>query len=255
MKNIQFFYIVAALLTAFTSCKKAEDIDGVGYGQLNVSSVFSGNAAPLLVQVNGETKDTLTASKPATLQNIFLHSGEYEVKLVNQETKKVLSDTTITIETAKIISLPAFFYTGSEILFDDFTAKPEQDSMLVRFIILDPTLPDELDITFSLYDFDQINFPMEEKRVNGVRKDRGSSYIQFPNPNTIFPDASFILYAIEAYKAGTNEKVMDIASGTYSYIVTSGFQPFLANGVSLIGIGPWESGAHAPVVIFSHIAE
>lgn len=255
MKNMLFLYVVAALLTASASCQKGEEIRGIGFGQLKVSSVFSGDASPLLLQVDGEIKDTLTVSKPATLRNIFLPSGQYTVRLVNQQTKAVLLDTALTIEASKITRLPDFFYLGTAAVFDDFSAKPDTDSMLVRFITLDPALPDEMDLTFSFYDFDQMNIPLAEKRINGIRKDRFSSFIQLPDPAVLFPDAPFIVYAIEGYKAGTNEKVMDIANGTYSYIALNGFQFFIANGVGSMGIGPLESGIHSPVEIFFHLAD
>ncbi len=89
---------------------------------------------------------------------------------MNAQTEAVLSDTTISIQTSTVASFPKFLYNGSAALFDDMAARPETDSMLVRFIILSPELPDELDLTFTLYDFGSINIPLTEKKLYGVKK-------------------------------------------------------------------------------------
>lgn len=225
---------------------------GVGYGQLHVDGVFTANASPLLIRVDGETRDTLTTERPFTARDIILATGDHEVILVNGDTKDVLRDTTITIEAAKTASFPKFFYTGTAALFDESIEKPEKDSMLVRLITLDPALPDVMDITISLYDYGSINIPLTTKRINGVRKDRFSGFVQLPDPFSLVPpDVPWVLYALEGYEAGTNNKVMDIVSGTNSYIVFNSGEYFKPNAVISMGIGP----SSAPVEIFHRIVE
>lgn len=261
MKHLNSFFtvVVQLVLTAslFSSCEKGEDIPGVGYGKLQLNSSFSGDASALLIQVDGETKDTLTSTKPATTgDGIVLKTGKHRVLLVNQETKKVLSDTTVSIETARVFNLPKFFYSGTAALFDDLNAKPQKDSILIRLVTTDPALPEVMDITISLYDYDQINVPLVNKKIRGVRKDRFSEFVQLPDPYSLAPNASFILYAIEATDPNdNNKKVMDIAEATNSYLEFEGPSYYTPNGVLSMGIGPFEGGVHLPVRIFNRIAE
>ncbi|WPU97062.1 hypothetical protein SNE25_16185 [Mucilaginibacter sabulilitoris] len=262
MKKLDLLFKLLTLLTFIaatgTSCQKGKDILGVSFGQLRISSVFSGNAAPLLVQVDGKVKDTLRVDKPNTNSAIILEAGKHKLVLINRTTKKALSTTTVTIAAAKTLSLPKFYYTGTAALFDDLTVKPTRDSMLVRIVTLDPALPDVMDLELSLYDYGSIYVPLATKKIKGVRKDRFSEFITLPNPAKLLPDvdASFILYAIEGYDSNNkNKKVMSIENGTNSYILLNNFQYFVPNAVVSMGIGPYNQGVQEPFTIFERIAK
>lgn len=266
MKKYILIIGLASLVTVFLSaCKKGEDILGAAYGRLMLSSVFSGEASPLLVQVDGETKDTLNVEKPGTLQEIILKTGQHQMVLVNQQTKKTLTDTAITIETGKLTNLPKFYYTGTSALFDDLAAKPTADSMLVRFVTLDPKLPDVMDIEISLWDFGGTPTPLANKKIKGIRKDKFSNFVQFPNPAILLPpdtDPSFFYYTIEGYDpAHNNKKVMAIEDGSISYIYDfdsgGAISTFIANDVISLGIDkqPDSDPTHVPTIIFSRIAQ
>jgi hypothetical protein len=144
------------------------------------------------------------------------------------------------------------------VLFDDVTVKPERDSMLVRLITLDPALPDVLDITISLYDYNSFIIPMPGKTIRGVRKDRFSEFVAFPDPMAEAPpEVSFLLYVIEGYDATTKEKVLSIEGGTNSFISFSNYIYFTPNGVLSMGIGAFDPGLnyHPPISIFEHVVE
>lgn len=243
------------IILLIPSCQKGEDILGVGYGELNVTSEFSGSAEPLLILVDSEVKDTLRADKPRTLRNIILKTGDHKVSLVNEKTQKTIIDQVITIEASKLYNLPTFYYTGEAILYDEFESKPQQDSMLVRFMIMDKNLPDEMDLTFTLYDYNEINIPLPMKRLNGVRKDKFSNFIQFPNSEVLIPNnGGYVFYLVEGYKAGTNEKILDISKGTNVMIaiVGTGYDPFIPNAVISLGIA-YQDNSYTSTTIFQHI--
>lgn len=256
MKKYRLSITGSALLTVcallFFSCQKGEPIEGTGYGTLQLSGTILSDA-PLLVQIDGRTMDTLSAGRPYTLgEGLLASAGDRNVQLVNQGDNKPLIDTTITIEAGKRIVLPKFFYNGSAVVFDDTTATPEKDSMLVRIITLDPSLPDVMDLTISLYDFGGLNIPVTSKTFKGVRKDRFSNFITLPDPLSIAPpETYFVLYAIEGYDPNNNnQKVLSIEDGTYSFVVLSDFTFFAPNTVLSLGIGANNGGGHEPVVIF-----
>ncbi|KAA2243821.1 hypothetical protein F0L74_15210 [Chitinophaga agrisoli] len=260
MINIKKYIVLPVSLLVvsglFFSCNKGEDIRGVGFGSLEVSSVFSGEASPLLVQVDGETRDTLSVDKPYTTQKILIKEGEHQLVLFNMTTQKALTDTTITVEATKTISLPKFYYTGDAALFDDLTAKPSSpDNMLVRVVTLDPSLPDVMDLKISVYDYASVNIPLADKMIKGVRKDRFSGFIELPDPATLAPpDVAFILYAIEGYDPNdNNKKVMSIENGTNSYFLLSNNQYYIPNAVVSMGIGAYRDGVQEPFEIFERI--
>lgn len=258
MKKYRLSITGSALLTISAllfSCQKGEPIEGAGYGTLQLSGTIT-SEAPLLVRIDGQTVDTLSAERPNTLgEGLRISAGSRKVQLVSNGNDKPLIDTTITIEAGKRIELSRFFYNGAAVLFDDMTAEAEKDSMLVRIIILDPSLPDVMDLTISLYDYGSLNIPMPAKTIKGVRKDRFSEFITFPDPIAIAPPETFFaLYAIEGYDPNNNnEKVMSIENGTSSYIVLTDFQFFVPNAVLSMGIGPNTQGAHEPIGIFQHV--
>jgi hypothetical protein len=256
MKKYRLSITGSALLTIcallFFSCQKGDPIEGAGYGTLQLSGTITSDA-PLLIQIDGKTMDTLSAGRPNTLgDGILISAGDRKVQLINQEDNKPLIDTTLTIDAGKHIILPRFFYNGSAVVFDDTTATPKKDSMLVRIITLDPSLPDVMDLTISLYDFGGLNIPVSSKTFKGVRKDRFSDFITLPDPLSISPpETYFVIYAIEGYDPNNNnQKVLSIEDGTYSFVVLTDFTFFAPNTVLSLGIGPNNGGGHEPVVIF-----
>jgi hypothetical protein len=251
--NSKKYFCILILLAGSISCQKGEDIIDPAYGKLNITTFFADNVPPLLVQVDGKTIDTLRPEHPSKLINLY--AGDRNIQMVNQQTQQSVLDTILHIEPGATTNMPQLYYIGNTAVFDDMTSKPEKDSMLVRFIILDPSLPDELDLHFTLYDFGSFIQPIEEKKLYGVRKDRFSQFIQLPDPVSMMPDAPFLIFGVEAYKAGTNEKVMDLAQGTGTYVVASEWRFFVPNAIISVGIGRENLGAHEPFNIFTHIVE
>ncbi len=253
--------ILLILAACLNSCSKGEDIPGTGFGRLYVNAVFSGDAPPLLVLVDNATRDTLKVDRPGISgDGVILSAGAHHLQLTNADTKKVLSDTTIMIAVTDTITLPTFFYTGTAALYDNLDITPEKDSMLVRFVTLDPTLPDVIDIEISLWDFGGTPIPVPAKRIAGVRKDRFSEFIQFPNPAVLLPpdtDPAFFYYIIEGFDPkDNNKKVLSIEDGSLSYIYNyENFSTYTPNAVISLGIGPQPVGdpTHVPVDIFKRI--
>jgi hypothetical protein len=262
MKNFTLYIIIIGLLSVsmLTACQKGKDLVTPAYGKLSVTSSFSPDASPLLIQIDGETKDTLTAAKPF-IDNLPLKEGERHIVFINQTNKQVITDTTVVISSQKTFTLPTFLYTGTAALFDDVTAKPAVDSMLVRFVITDPALPNVMDLELTLTDFGGTKLPLTSKKMRGVRKDKFSNFIQLPDPSSLLPpgtDPAFYYYVIEGFDpANGNQKVMGIDEGTYSYVLDfETFTTFTTNAVISLGIGAAQTDpSHMPSNIFRRIAQ
>lgn len=262
MKNrLQYFLYLVAIITIFSSCEKRQLIEEKAFGMISVSSIFAGEASPLLIEVDGVSKGRLTVEVPRTLSAIILETGPRNLKLINEETGDILTDTTLIVEAAKTLTLPLFFYTGSAALFDDLDATPQPDSMLVRFVTLDPTLPNAMDIEISLWDFASEPIRLTDKNVGGVTKTDFSEFIQLPHPSLLLPpgtDPTYVYYVIEGYDTTTGEKVMSMENWNISMIIDLNTNAnYIANGVISMGIGAASDfdPTHLPEFIFQRIAK
>lgn len=224
------------------SCKKnGEIIEVPSFGQLSVRLTSPSGSDPVLLQVDGMVKDTLRGET----RNLQLESGKRQISIVDLQKKKIL-DTAIIIEPRKPILLSCFF-NGSTVFVDnlDPALKPQKDSLLVRFVTTDKTLPELMDIEISLYDFGGTVVPLKNKTLKGIRKDKFSAYIQLPHPNVIDPsyEPNFMYYIIEGFDAttgGNHKKVMSIEESNFSYLDYSGDFTFtwVPNNIISFGIGP-----------------
>jgi hypothetical protein len=254
------FYLpcIFLIIITFFSCQKGKDFSESEFGVLNIESTFSAGASEFLfVQIDNVTVDTLTASS-TDVGDKPIQAGKRRITLFNPEINKIIADTMVDIKPSKTFKLPTFLYTGTAALFDDPTAKPSADSMLVRFVTLDPKLPDIINIELSFYDFAGTRISLPNKKLNGIRKDKFSEFIQFPDPAPLVP-GTVAYYTIEAFDpADNNKKVMSIDDGSLSYIYDYDTNaPFLQNGVISMGIGLQPDGdpTHVPITIFRRIAQ
>ncbi|MBS7566955.1 hypothetical protein KHS38_21295 [Mucilaginibacter sp. Bleaf8] len=261
MKNfISYIALFILASTILSACQKGKDLESPGFGKLNITSSFAADANPLLVQIDGETKDTLTFAKQG-ISGLPVKGGKRRILLINQANKQIITDTTVTIEIQNTFTLPTFLYTGTAALFDDVTAKPAQDSMLVRFVITDPALPNNMNIELILTDFGGTRLPLSNKKISSIRKDKFSSFIQLPNPASLLPegtDPTFFYYVIEGFDpANGNAKVMSIDEGSYSYVLDfETFSTYTPNAVISLGIGaPQGDPSHYPSNIFRRIVK
>lgn len=210
--NNKQLIVLFLLITVFlSSCQDGEDIAGAtGYGQLKIKSTFSAGASPILVQIDGETKDTLSETK-SSISGMILKEGLRKYKLIKETDQQILLDTDINILPGKMTVADAFMYNGETALFDDELDKwPQQDSMLVRFVTTDPILPDRMDIDILLYyNSGGVKLISLGKTIQGVTKDKFSEFIQLPYPVLLSPTgARYARYLIEGYDSDTKEKVM-----------------------------------------------
>ncbi|MCD8739850.1 hypothetical protein LT679_04485 [Mucilaginibacter roseus] len=262
MKNLrQIFSLIIITVFLFNACQKGKELENPAFGSLKIISSFTGDADPLLIQVDGRTLDTLTSVKQS-INGLRLKEGERHLVFINQRNSKVITDTIINIERQKNFELPTFLYTGTGTLFDDLVEKPQPDSMLVRIVSIDPALPEIMNIQISLYDFAGNQYQLPNKSINGVRKDKFSNFIQLPNPIQLLPpgtDPSSFYYFIEGFDpANGNKKVMSIEEGNGCYVIDlDSFAAYTPNLVLSLGIGaPTEfSTLRDPSNIFRRVAQ
>ncbi|RXK83334.1 hypothetical protein [Filimonas effusa] len=255
---------LSAVIVLSSSCSKGEDLLGVGYGSVSFSptSTFSAPGS-LLVKIDGETRDTLTPVKPGTANAILLKAGEHKISLVNENSKQAITDTVVHIQPGKEFIMANFLYTGTAALFNDndLSHKPDKDSLLVRFVTLDATLPDVMNIDILVYYTLGGTQTALVKKMPGVSKQQFSNYIQLPDPNSLVPaGAKNTRYVLEGYNATSNEKVMSVSQNNMGYIQTNmtGTSIIWTNNLVLsMGIGPGASATNKvrqPKTIFYRIA-
>jgi len=257
-QNYTPFILILLVQLLMFSCKKdGEIINAPSFGKLSVRLTSASGTAPVLLQIDGVVKDTIGAD-PISLQ---LEAGKRLISIVDLQNKKVL-DTTVNIDLKNPVSLSCFF-NGSTVLVDnlDLTLKPQKDSLLIRFVTTDQTLPDLMDIQISLFDFGGTVIPLGNKTLKGIRKDKFSAYIQLPHPNVIDPvfESNTMFYVIEGFDAtagGNHKKVMSIEEFNCSYLDYSGDLSFMwvPNNIISFGIGPVPSDGsttlRSPQLIF-----
>lgn len=264
---------LAILVLLFTACQKGEIIKGTPYGVININgATITGDSsiAPIVVEYSGKPSDTMNARK--ALSACVVQAGEVKLALRHGGTGEVFFDTSFTLQPAQTININyPFFYAGGRVQKDDFTKRPANDSVLVRFIIQDTTLPDVINLSFSLY-YTQGGTQIRPtpKKLDGVNKKDFSEFIQFSSPVALAPTgATNSRYIIEATNAATGEKVMAYnsvaAQNSMGYVITnptassaSQWTQWTNNEhVITMGIGPRSgasSGIKQPKVIFSHVA-
>lgn len=238
-KNNTILTLFIVLSALFTACKKDGTlIQTPEFGKLLLNLTVADNTGPLLVRVDGVTVDTVENG----IIGINMETGKRRISIVDEQAK-VMLDTTLAIEVRKSSTLSGLLI-GDKILLDnlDPQLKPQTDSLLVRFVTTDPTLPDLMDIEISLYDFGGTYIPLKNKIIKGIRKDQFSDYIQLPHPNVIDPsfDSTFMFYVIEGYDAtsgGNNRKVMSIEEFNVSYLDYSGDFTFMWVPNNIVSFG------------------
>jgi hypothetical protein len=251
MKRNTFFITTLFLLFLMPACKKSGEIVRYpSYGNLSISGIFTSSLA---VYVDEKSVDTL---KDGLI--LRLEEGTRHISFVDK-TNKTLLDTVLTLEKGKTVYLSDFFYAGYGLLLPDMdlTRKPSPGNMLVRFIITDKTLPDELNLSLSVYDFGT-GAITPVTSLNGVRKDQFSDYIELENPADL-PGASDPYYVIEGTDLNGN-KVLSIDDNNFSFIFYDrNISPYIPNNILSIGIGvvpeDGSSTYHMPDVIFQRVAQ
>lgn len=234
----------------FFACKKGEDLPGKAYGRITATSTFTADAGPLLVLVDGIVKDTLSFEKQSLTKPIISEVGEKKYSLIKLSDRSVLYENTLNIQTGKTTSAAPFLYDGLIALFDDLTAKPEKDSLLIRFVNLVPTLPDLVDLKINLTD-DDTGIKYYIKTVKGVGKKDFSTFVQLPNPIKITSGAS--RYSVDIYDAVTGEN-----KGTdrfFNFTTQSGTASFIANVVSSFALKPGSRGRISVESVFQRKVE
>ena len=211
MKKLNLLFTLTAqfcLLTVFFSaCEKGDNIPGKAYGQITVSSTFSDAAEPLLVVIDGVVKDTLSLEKSTLTRPIISEIGEKKYQLIKLSDQSILYESTLTVQAGKITSPPPFLYDGVTALFDDLTAKPAKDSLLIRFVNLAATLPDVVDLNINVSETGTGTM-RAVKTLKGVGKKDFSQFIQLPDPaSLIAPEAVQYgaQYMIDISDASTGE--------------------------------------------------
>ena len=268
-----YFRLTILAVLVFAACRKGEIVKGAAYGKVNIDGgIISGdNVPPIWVQVNGETVDSMTSVR-ANITGRIIKAGNVQLVLRHSATGENLFDTSFVLKAGSTADIRrSFFYAGGQVYTDDFTVRPDQDSMLVRIINMAPLLPDRMDIEFGVY-YSRVGVQMQllpAKKISGITKTDMSRFIQLPNPALLVPaGATGVRYIIEGYNAVTREKVMTFnvaaSQATMSYIITNpgatgnAALQWTNNLVLTIGIGPRgtspNSAIHIPKVIFSHVA-
>lgn len=247
MKLIHKIALSALSLTiSFSACQKGKDIQEPGFGSLSMISTFSSDAKPILIKVDGETKDTISFDHPTTKDRILLVSGKHRVTLVSSETNKVLQDTTVVVETRKSNVFPSFWYRGVDLLFDDYNPatmqKPAQGNILIRFISTGIDLPEDIKIELiAFYRSGRSTVRVSTgKIIEHLTKEKFTEYLELPNPSTFVPAGIQAYYTIEGYDNRTGDRIMGLGIGStpgnqlmYSDIENN-FQPNLVISTSIV---------------------
>jgi hypothetical protein len=250
MKKIKPTLFLLSIILIIAACNKnGEIVKYPSFGSLNISGTLS---SPLIIKIDGKIIDTLNAASNGLVTPV--EEGNHKISLLNSAKKSVI-DTVLTFQKRKTRYLTNFFYTGYGVLFPDpdKTRKPTRGNMLVRFVITDKTLPNELNLKLFVLDFGTgISTPLNIK-INGVRKDKFSNYIELHNPGS-----SDFYYLLEGYDL-SGKKIMSIDNNTYGFIVSdnNSYAPFTENSIISLGIGPGNESdpSHIPQVIFQRIAK
>lgn len=251
---------VAILLSGlFYACKKGENLPGAAYGKIGVTSTFSGTATPLLIQVDGVTKDTLSFEKQSLSDGIVTPVGARKYTLMKLADRSVLYETDLNIEVGKTTPAPNFLYDGVTALFDDsMSAKPTKDSMLVRFINQVPNFPVLIDLEIRATILGQPTSVLV-KAIKGVNKEKFSDFVQLPNPENILavpPGENAIFIIVATDPANNNAVLMSLQSNNHARIYgVGGAESFTANGILSIGIQPPSRRQHLAVNIFGRVAQ
>jgi hypothetical protein len=248
MKQLQPLYILIIFVFLFTACQKnGEVIHYPSYGKLYINGILS---APLTVQIDGKIIDTLGVGSELLLP---VEEGQRKVSLLDSLNNPVI-DTLLTIEKREIKNLRDFFYTGNGILFPDLdtTRAPTVGKMLIRFVITDKKLPDEMRFVLFTLDYNTGAYLPVNKTIHNVRKDGFTDYIELDNPGDSY-------YVIEGYDLQGN-KIMSIDNSSYGLIVAdNNYLSFIPNNVLSMGIGNLPADGslpyHEPVVIFQRVAQ
>jgi len=258
MKKIQPFIILLAFLFMLSSCKKGGEIVVYpSFGNLSISGTLS---TYLLVHIDNKITDTLKKDL-----NIKLEEGAHKISFFDDKSKLIL-DTVMDFEKGKTRFLSNFLYTGKGMLFpdNDLTRKPAPGKMLVRFVLLDEELPDEMNLDLILYYTTPVNYFSMNIKINGVRKDKFSNYIELAAPLPLAPvGARTAQYVLEGYDLN-GQKLMSIgatsAANTFGYIKYSAIgagTTYIPNNIISLGIGAKISATnkiHNPIVIFERVA-
>lgn len=233
-------FLIVSLLA---SCQKGEDLPGSGYGQIMVKSTFSEGADTLLIWVDDVIKDTLSLEKPETLRPIILASGERKYRLTKLKDRSVLYEASLDIQAGRTTTPPPFLYDGTSALFDDLETKPAKDSLLVRFVNLNSSLPDLVNIKIILVN-DETGESFFIKSLENIQKTGFGKFAQLPNPSLITQGAS--RFTVDIYDSASDEVVRTGIPLTFTEPGTDFTRDFIPNFVSSLAI---KAGSRGRIVI------
>jgi hypothetical protein len=251
MKKNAFIILILSIVTFLSSCKKGEIESYPGFGYLQLKGNHSEGTSPLILSVDDQTQDSVRGEVTLPIK-----SGERHIR-VKKLDGAVLIDTTLNIPFQQTVTLPSYFFNGSVFLVDDYNpetmAKPAAGKSLIRFIISDNSLPDELNIEIFNTDL-ATGISTSVATVAGIRKDRFSGYIELEDP-VLLAGSYDAVYTIEATDQNGN-KLLSLADNSFGFIsfefdISTYFTP---NNVVSLGIGPQpadgSSAIRNPQVIF-----
>lgn len=217
MKLFNKKLIIVGGILAFTSfmvsCEKGKDLDSPGYGKLSVLSTFGNEEKPLLIKVDGETKDTLNLNRPISQDHILVPAGNHQVSLVNTENNKTLLETQLLFETRKTVSLPRFWYREGALLLDDYDPvtmqKPGAGNILVRFVNVDKDLPADMRLEIVVYYKIGRSYFKAPTGITIAKVTKGgfSEFLELPDWKSLAPSGA-LYCTVEGYDNATGEQVL-----------------------------------------------
>jgi hypothetical protein len=255
MKYYNILSVITLIIPLFFSCKEeGELIEENGYGTIIISSTIAADAGILLVDVDGEIRDTLKA--PGKYLNIKAHTGSRNVKIYAPE-KSTMPVVDTVFDVTAIASSLKILYTGDITIVgggSDGSVKPAPGSSLVQFINLEKSLPASVDMVIQDYYYDEPNkiYLLEPvATIKNITKKTFSEFIELsPSPHGDFSAG----YYFDLFDSKTGEKVVDLLI-SYPFIHFAddgGFAPFVPNKIVSLGIAPeiYNPGGYMTLVIY-----
>lgn len=257
MKHLLAVWLLAFLV--LPGCKK-EGIPeaATSFGALVVKSSASTPeiAASFILKIDGVTLDTIRSG--GSYRRAFqIETGNRSVTMVNSAGAEVFRDT-VTIALQTTVELPGMMIKGQDLLVDDYDPaiiKPAPGKCLLRFINMDPKLPESVNIKLTAlyynYNFEPKSVPLNIT-VTNVSKKGFSTYVELDSPESILKgvgdDAFIFWYAMDVWDATSGVKLLESTFDTPVYLAfsNSGSTDFIPNNVISMGIpaagnDPWRT--------------